>query len=177
MSDRDLVERTIAGDHAAFACLYDQYAPLVRSICYEATAELSSAQDLTQDVFIRAFDKLSAMKNPDSFGGWVAGIARYAGKEWRRKQRRDRHEFQDQLPNTYVVEASNDDARLAAMREAMSELDEHERFALDAFYLQAQSVSAARSVLQMSQSGFYKLLDRARHKLGRAIQVKHQDLY
>lgn len=175
MSDQDLVERTLAGDKVAFGELYDQYARLVRSICYDATGELNAAQDLAQEVFLRAYTKLPTIKNPDNFGAWVCGIARFAGKEWRRKKGRDKHEFDENLPQTVSAEEPLvEDDRLGLMREAMTDLDEQERFALNAFYLRGKSATEARTVMELSQSGFYKLLDRARTKLGKAIQQRQE---
>ena len=175
VSDRELVEQTIAGDQSAFSVLYDKYAPLVRAICFAATGELNSAQDLAQEVFIRAYTRLSTVEDAGKFGAWVAGIARLSGKEWRRKQGRDRLEFKEEMTNAFAADSESDE-RLAVIHEAMSDLDEHERFALDAYYLQEQSVKSAREILQMSQSGFYKLLERSKKKLGRAINTRHQGL-
>lgn len=174
MPDRDLVERTLGGDKVAFGKLYDEYARLVRSICYDATGELNAAQDLAQEVFLRAYTKLPTIKNRDNFGAWVCGIARFAGKEWRRKKGRDKHEFDENLPQTASAEEVTEDDRLSLMREAMTDLDEQERFALNAFYLRGQSATEARNVMELSQSGFYKLLDRARTKLGKAIRQRQE---
>ena len=175
MSDRELIERTLAGDKVAFGELYDEYARLVRSVCYSATGELNAAQDLAQEVFLRAYTKLQTIKNPDNFGAWVCGIARFAGKEWRRKKGRDKHEFDENLPQTAsAAEETSEDERLSLMREAMADLDEQERFALNAFYLRGQSATEARTVMELSQSGFYKLLDRARANLGKAIRQRQE---
>ena len=168
------MERACTGDHAAFAVLYDRYAPLVRSICFESTADLNAAQDLAQEVFLRAYGRLSTMREPDKFGAWVCGIARLTSREWQRQERRDRLEFTGDLP--FAISTSDQrmemDECLENLQSAMAELDEQERFALNAFYLQRKSVSAARNVLQMSQSGFYKLLRRAKRKLERALQSR-----
>lgn len=170
--DAELVEQTIDGDRGSFAALYDSYAPLVRAICYDATGDLHTAQDLAQDVFVRAYTKLHTLKDPQKFGAWVGGIARFSGKEWRRRQGRRRIHFHDELPTAVASTEETEDDRLGIMRIAMAELSESERVALHAFYLQEQSVEDARKIVELSTSGFYKLLDRAREKLGRLIQQK-----
>jgi DNA-directed RNA polymerase specialized sigma24 family protein len=53
-SDNELVQAAVAGDRAAYGTLYDRYAPLVRAVCYDHTRNLADAQDLAQDVFLRA---------------------------------------------------------------------------------------------------------------------------
>lgn len=174
MSDKELVERTIAGDKSAFECLYDKYAPLIRAVCFDTTRELSTAQDLAQEVFLRAYTKLTTLDCPSKFGSWITGIAKLAGKEWLRKKGRDRHEFDDKLTLTLAIPESDEDERLTLLREAMADLEEQERLALHAFYLQGKSAEAARMLLEMSLSGFYKLLDRARHKLERGITHRRE---
>ncbi len=67
-SDKTLIEAVLAGDKAAYEKLYDRYAPLVRAVCYDYTGNLADAQDLAQDVFMRAYEKLDRLRNPDSFG-------------------------------------------------------------------------------------------------------------
>ena len=171
MSDKALIEQTLAGDKKAFEQLYEQYVRLVRAVCFDATGDFAAAQDLAQEVFLRAYSKLSTIKNKDAFGAWVTGIARLAGKEWRRKKGRDRHEFADTLPETLADPEPDQDERIYCMRKAMLELPENERLALHAFYLCGQSATEARKTLELSQSGFYKLLDRAREHLGRAIKA------
>jgi RNA polymerase sigma-70 factor (ECF subfamily) len=172
MSDKELVEQTLNGDKTAFEDLYDKYARLVRAICYDATADMNAAQDLGQEVFLRAYRRLHTIQNADNFGAWVSGIARLAGKEWRRKKGRDRHEFDENISETPARPLDEEDERLGIMRQAMGELNDDERFALHAFYLCGQSATQARLTLEMSQSGFYKLLERARGNLGRAVKAR-----
>lgn len=56
--------------------------------------------------------------------------------------------------------------RLEMLSRALGELPEQERLAVHLFYLEADPVIAAREALGLSRSGFYKLLARARERLG-----------
>jgi len=49
-SDKTLIKAVLAGEKAAYERLYDCYAPLIRAVCYDTTANLADAQDLAQDV-------------------------------------------------------------------------------------------------------------------------------
>src|SRR4029079_17218656 len=90
MSDTaELVVRARAGDHAAFAALYDRHARLVRAICYDATAHLTSADDLSQEVFLRAYQKLHQLRDGSRFVAWLCEIARKGGHDWGKKARPD----------------------------------------------------------------------------------------
>jgi len=90
-SDKTLIQTVIAGDKAAYEKLYDRYATLVRAVCYDTTGNLADAQDLTQDVFMRAYEKLSHLRDPARFGKWLVGIARLRCKEWQRQKLRSQN--------------------------------------------------------------------------------------
>ncbi len=90
--DEEFVERVRRGDREAFGHLYDRYAGLVRSVCFEATGNVVDAQDLAQGVFLSEFRQLDQLCDPGNSGGWIVGFARFSGQEWRRTRHRDRHE-------------------------------------------------------------------------------------
>ena len=164
-TDKMLVRAVIAGDKAAYGRLYDRYAPLVRAVCYDAVGNLADAQDLAQDVFMRAYDKLEHLREPELFGRWIIAIARLRCKEWRREKTRTQDK-QDGLNETYAVshEESND-GQWEQLRSAIRRLPTIERLALHTFYLQENSVDEARRILGLSRSGFYRVLERARKQL------------
>jgi RNA polymerase sigma-70 factor (ECF subfamily) len=79
-SDKTLIEAVLAGEKDAYGKLYDRYAPLIRAVCYDTTGNFVDAQDLAQDVFLRAYEKLDRFRNRDSFGKWIVGIAQLRGR-------------------------------------------------------------------------------------------------
>jgi RNA polymerase sigma-70 factor, ECF subfamily len=166
-----LVRQAQNGDRDAFATLYDRYARLVRAIAYDASGNFSTTHDITQDVFLKAFCRLSQLRNPDRFGAWITQIARRAGRDWQRSNRRDRHEFSPQPPEfTSVID---NDASIELLQ-AIRSLPYRERVALHVFYLDEQPADVARRTMGLSSSGFYKLLDRARNRLARVLQTNRE---
>ena len=169
--DADTIRAVLAGDVRAFGELYDRYARLVRAICYDTTKDLTLAQDLSQEVFIRAHRKLPALRRPERFGAWLVSIARNVCREWRRKQLRDRHRYVGQSPTVLApTDPISKDGTIDQLREAITLLPEKERLALHAFYLQSQSVDQARAILGLSRSGMYQILSRARKRLERLMR-------
>ena len=171
-SETALVRAVIAGDRTAYGTLYDRYAPLVRAICYDHTGNLADAQDLAQDVFLRAYERLDRLHKPDRFGGWLVGIARHRCREWRRQVLREQRRYRAVDANPLVVDrlGGMEDGQLLRL---ICTLDENERLALHGFYLQGKSAEQARRITGLSRSGFYRLLSRARAKLRRQLE---QDL-
>lgn len=71
----DDVGRARGGDRAAFGRLFDRYAPMVHGVLL-ARVPQADADDLMQDVFVTALERLYALKEEASIGGWLAVIAR-----------------------------------------------------------------------------------------------------
>ncbi len=94
-NDSELVRKSLRGDHEAFARIYDRYARLVRAVCFEATRNTPDAQEVCQEVFVRAWQRLETLRDANRLGAWLTGIARHACKEWRRDKRRS-HEVTDE---------------------------------------------------------------------------------
>lgn len=76
-SDEDLIVHVLAvGDMQAFGDLVERYQDRVRRTLLRLTAgDRALADDLAQDTFMRAYDKLSTYRGPDSFGPWLSRIA------------------------------------------------------------------------------------------------------
>jgi RNA polymerase sigma-70 factor (ECF subfamily) len=70
-----IVEAARQGDRGAFAELYVRYARMVHGILI-AHAPRIDVDDLVQDVFLSALQRLGGLRDPAAFGGWLAAIAR-----------------------------------------------------------------------------------------------------
>ena len=166
MSDAELIRRTLQGSQAAFGELYDRYAALIRAICRDTTGQMVTAQDLAQEVFLRAYSKLGKLKDPDRFAPWLVAMAKNVCREYRRGKFRDRHVLVGLEPvELEAIEPREDDERLDALNEAMAKLPEKERLALRVYYLQGQDVAQAMKILKVSRASLYRLLDRAKKNI------------
>lgn len=171
-STAELVRRAQCGDCEAFAVLYDRHARLVRAVCYDATGDAGLAEDQAQDVFLRVYQKLVQLREPERFVPWLAEIARRVGRDWRRRPRRqftgDLHALNHQDVSNALADEQHD--QLDALRCALRALPDRERLALHLFYLEEQPAETARRTLGLSPAGFYKLLDRARRRTGEIMR-------
>jgi RNA polymerase sigma-70 factor (ECF subfamily) len=72
----ETVRRAQAGDVAAFEALYRQYSPRIYALCLRLQAgDRNDATDLMQDVFIRAWRRLSTFRGDAAFGSWLHRLA------------------------------------------------------------------------------------------------------
>ena len=70
-----LVESAQAGDVAAFEALYRGHVGRVYALCLRMTAEVSAAEDLTQEAFVRAWRKLGSFRGDSAFSTWLHRVA------------------------------------------------------------------------------------------------------
>ena len=75
MDERQLLERVRAGDPAAERMLYDAHVDRVYRLAYRMTGDADLAQELTQETFIRAFDRLGSFRGESALGTWLYSIA------------------------------------------------------------------------------------------------------
>jgi RNA polymerase sigma-70 factor, ECF subfamily len=73
--DRDLIHAARSGDRLAYGELYRRYAPMVHGLLLARVAP-DHADDLLQEVFLKAMTELSHLRKDGHFGGWIAAIAR-----------------------------------------------------------------------------------------------------
>ena len=67
----DLVARAQTGDQTAFRELYRQHAGRVYALCLRLTGDSSAAEERTQDVFVRLWDKLKSFRGESAFSSWL----------------------------------------------------------------------------------------------------------
>ena len=83
--DAGLVRRARDGDESAFAALYGRYARVVHGILLTRVPP-ADAEDLVQDVFLSAWQRLESLRDPAAFGGWLTMITRNRATDLRRRQ-------------------------------------------------------------------------------------------
>jgi RNA polymerase sigma-70 factor (ECF subfamily) len=82
--DARLVRSARRGDEAAFAALYARYARVIHGLLL-ARVPHGDVDDLVQDVFLSAWNRLSRLRDPGAFGGWVSAIARNRATDFHRR--------------------------------------------------------------------------------------------
>jgi RNA polymerase sigma-70 factor (ECF subfamily) len=93
-----------AGDRDAFERLYRANAGRVFALCVRMVAERSTAEELTQDVFVRAWGKLGQFRGDASFSTWLHRLAVNVVLNARKQQgrHRARHEEMDGESDTFA---------------------------------------------------------------------------
>jgi RNA polymerase sigma-70 factor (ECF subfamily) len=93
-----LVRAAQAGDRGAFDVLYRRFGRMVHGILL-AHGPREEAEDLVQEVFVKAWARLADLREPAAFGGWLARLARHRATDALRG-RRDHLPLDPALPAT-----------------------------------------------------------------------------
>ena len=105
-----LVKAVRHGEQEAFAKLYSLYAPLVHGILL-ARVPWGEVDDLVQDVFLVALNKLHTLRDDAAFGGWLAMIARNRAMDFHRRKR-ETEELSDDIASHSNTEADREAANV-----------------------------------------------------------------
>jgi RNA polymerase sigma-70 factor (ECF subfamily) len=116
MDDRTLVQRVKDGDPAAERALYDAHVDRVYGLAYRMTGDETLARDLTQDAFVRAFDRIDGYRGDAALSTWLHTVTTSVVLNGLRKVRRIRER-----------EVDLDHARKAAAKDRRSEPDLRDR--------------------------------------------------
>src|SRR5215203_4656845 len=138
LTDEDLMLLVEGGDDDAFATLYDRYCRLAYSVAHKLTGEKHSAEDLTQEAFIKVW-RSAARYRPEkgSVRTWILSVVRNQGIDQLRAKA-TRHRTQEKVeastPRSEPSEAFAQvwhEARLGRVREALDALPHFQQQVLE----------------------------------------------
>ena len=85
--DSQLIDAVLSGDDSAFAILVEKYEKGIHALVWRKIGDFHYAEEITQDTFLRAYQKLSTLKNKNNFIHWLYVIANRLCLNWLRKQK------------------------------------------------------------------------------------------
>ncbi len=80
-SDATLVARLRRGDRAAAGALAERYLRACRAVALAVTGEAADAEDVCQDAFVAAIERIDDCRRPDRFGAWLLQIVRNCARD------------------------------------------------------------------------------------------------
>ena len=129
--DVELVALAAAGDRAAFGELVRRHGSAVRGLLRRMGAEPSLADDIAQDAFLTAFERIAEFRGEGTFAAWVKRIAaRLYVRRWRKDSRMTEEARQDDEGHGGELSA----ASRIDLDEAMKSLSDQERLCVSLCY-------------------------------------------
>ena len=168
--DGHIIQKCLDGDAAAFGLLVDKYKGSVYALAYAKLGDFHDAQDMTQEVFLKAYRKLRTLKRWDKFLSWLYAITSNSCKDFLRSKssRPDEEYVADQEQERLAkisIDAHNEDELHQTLRDALAELPEIHRQVLSLHYLGGLSCKEIAQFLGASPHAITMRLSRARAKL------------
>jgi len=171
-----LVEAAQAGDREAFGELATRFEPMVYAIALRRLGNHSEAQELCQEVLVKAMQKIEQLKVPAAFGGWLRSITvRMAINRQVRRAPTIATE-PHALDATCVVMSTPLDAALANERAAqvrggLAQLGDLDRTTLEAFYVRGESLSQMSASSGAPIGTIKRRLHVARKRLAKHVEA------
>jgi RNA polymerase sigma-70 factor (ECF subfamily) len=87
-TDAQLVARVRRGDRQAAGALAERYLRACRAVALAVTGEEADADDVCQDAFVAAIERIDGCRQPDRFGAWLMQIVRNRARDHLRSRSR-----------------------------------------------------------------------------------------
>jgi RNA polymerase sigma-70 factor (ECF subfamily) len=167
---KDLVERARRKDAEAFASLIRTYERVALSVAFGILGDSSAAGDASQEAFIRAWERLSDLREPERFGTWLCGIVRNLSLDMlrRRKPAEPWTAASPAVEGRWThdpLEEIGRRERYSRVAAAIASLDEVSRPVVVLRYYEGLSSKEIADLLEMSPAAVDMRLSRARKQL------------
>ncbi len=174
--DVQLIYDILEGDDEAFGILVEKYQKSIHALVWRKIGDFHYAEEITQDTFLRAYEKLSTLRNPTLFAGWLYVIANRLCLNWMRKHKSavqslegtSVKELNKLAYERYVSDQRETEAterRFAIVERLLKKLPESERTVVTLYYLGEMTTREIGRFLGVSANTIQSRLHRARQRL------------
>jgi RNA polymerase sigma-70 factor, ECF subfamily len=173
LSDRDLIQCARRGETEAFGELVTRYQTSVFNVCYRLLHERAEAEDLTQESFIRAHERLSTFDEERPFGPWIRRVAANVCLNHMSVQKTtaelDDERDSDGNQRPEVIREARE--RSEQIRDALASLPPHYRIVIELRHYQEMSYAEIVTALDIPLSDVKSHLFRARKLLAEKLHA------
>ena len=179
-SDEDLIEEIRAGSQVAFGVLMNRYERLVYRIGYYYARHPENAMDITQNVFLKCYQKLGLFKGAGTFKAWLTRIAHNESASWLRTNRRHRDQVELTPVNSPHLEPVQEHETLRReyrelLMDEMRELNPRQQVAVSLRYFEDMSIREIAGALECTEGVVKSVLFRSLEKLRNRLTFRQRD--
>ena len=174
----ELIRRILSGEDEAFSVLVRKYQRRVHALVWRKIGDFHIAEEITQDAFLQVYKKLSTLKNPNLFDGWLYVIANRLCLNWiQRNKPAIRQQSIETTPIEEIEESfyanyesehretETAEHQREIVKNLLEKLPESERTVMTLHYLGEMSCKAIGEFLGVSPNTVKSRLQRARNRL------------
>jgi len=172
-SDSEIISLVLKGDHNAYATLVDRYKSYVFTLTLRFTKNREDAEEVSQDIFIKAYRSLADFKGTAKFSTWLYTIVNTTCITFLRKKRLEVKSLDDE--KTFEVADSQDSgfranvveqkSRQNMVNQAIAMLNPDDAEIITLFYKNEQSLEEISHILGLEVNAAKVRLHRARGRL------------
>jgi RNA polymerase sigma-70 factor (ECF subfamily) len=168
-SDAEIIENILCGERAEFAELVKRHEQPVRAIVLSIVHNWHAGQDVVQETFVKAYQRLGQLRDPSQFGSWVAVIARRCAID-----SAGRNRPMATLEEAGNVPAASNNGQLSSDKEALLKavmgLAEGEREAVMLYYFSELNFREISGVTGRSIGTISKQISRGHKRLRKMLK-------
>ena len=172
-SDSEIISLVLSGDHNSYAMLVDRYKSYVFTLTLRFTKNREDAEEVSQDIFIKAYRSLADFKGTAKFSTWLYTIVNTTCITFLRKKRLEVKSLDDE--KTFEVADSQDSgftanvveqkSRQNMVNQAIAMLSPDDAEIITLFYKNEQSLEEISKILGLEVNAAKVRLHRARGRL------------
>lgn len=178
-NDNEIIAKVLAGDHQAYATLVERYQNYVFTLTLRKVKTREDAEEVAQDVFIKAYRYLADFRGESKFTTWLYTIVNNTCITFLRKKKLEVHSLDNE--NTFELADNRDSGMRADLVEQKSKygminkaiglLSSDDAEVITLFYKAEQSLEEIAGILGVEQNTAKVRLHRARTRLKEKMEI------
>ncbi|HZI54716.1 MAG TPA: sigma-70 family RNA polymerase sigma factor [Chitinophagaceae bacterium] len=173
LNDNELISRVLKGDQQAYAGLVTRYQNYVFTLALRFTKNREDAEEVSQDIFVKAYRALADFRGGSKFSTWLYTIVNNTCITFLRKKRLEVHsldnekvfEVADSMDSGMRANQVEQKSRLAMVNNAITMLNPDDAEVLTLFYKGEQTLEEIARILGIEANTAKVRLHRARTRL------------
>ena len=185
--DAKWIERILSGDEAAFTVLVKKYEKQIHAFVRRRVKDYHIAEEITQDTFLKAYEKLGTLRDPNRFSGWLYMIATRCSLTWLGEKRipmqsleaMSEAEVETLFYAQYMAEQTEKlttEKQREVVAYLLQKLPTRERTAVALHYLSEMTCEEIGDFLEASPNTVKSQLHRARKRLKKEVPMVRETL-
>lgn len=171
--DQQIINRILNGDQSAFALLVEKYQNYIFTLVLRFTDNREDAEEISQDVFVKAYRSLADFRGDSKFSTWLFTITRTTCLSFLRKMKLDTLSLDNERTSIQLVNRESSfnanlveqKSRHTLLNQAIAMLSPDDAQVLNLFYKGEQTLEEIGKIMGLGQNTVKVKLHRARQRL------------
>jgi len=180
--DDEIISKVLRGDQQAFAELVTRYQNFVYTIALRFTRKPEDAEEIAQDVFVKAYRSLADFMHDAKFSTWLYVIVSNTCNSFLRKKKIEIHSLHDEkifeIADNYSkanINTTEQKSKEAIMKRAIALLSFEDAEVITLFYNGEQSIEETGKIMGLTPNATKVKLHRARKRLKEKLEMYFAD--